>query len=184
MDKYDRKKYLLIGIIITISGMVIILIDTSNIMFYLLGRGMFVGIGLGALGPVAYSYAGDVINYDNRSAVSGGIAVIGIVSSGLGIVLSVVIARQGVFHPYLTILFLLVIFLIVIAFITEPLRGREEPEVKIAMKDNKMVFQIESPWQKYYTLWFVRKSDKPDIFQAIEALDAKKLIFGDVSRFD
>jgi len=53
-----------------------------------------------------------------------------------------------------------------------------------AMKDNKMVFQTRQIRQKNFTHWFMKDFKKPDIFQTIKELDAKRVVFGDVSRFD
>jgi len=52
------------------------------------------------------------------------------------------------------------------------------------MKDNKMVFQVQQIEQKNFTYWFMKDSDRPNIFKVVEGLGATKLLYGDISRFD
>jgi hypothetical protein len=53
-----------------------------------------------------------------------------------------------------------------------------------AIRDDKMVFQVREVEQKNITCWFVDDLTKPDISEITKELDAKRLIYGDVSRFD
>lgn len=139
IDKTDnRKKWLLVGIILTIMGVSIILINKTNVINYFIGRSIFIGIGLGVLGPVAYSYAGDIITFANRSALSGGISIIGIISSGIGILISAFFSRDNIFFPFFVIIIVLIGFLVIFILHTEPMRGREEPEIKNAIENKEM----------------------------------------------
>lgn len=52
------------------------------------------------------------------------------------------------------------------------------------MKDNKMVFQCRQIEQRHFTHWFMKQSNRPDIFKTVVGLGATRLLYGDVSRFD
>jgi hypothetical protein len=52
------------------------------------------------------------------------------------------------------------------------------------MKDDKMVFQIQQVKQEYFTRWFTKETEEPDMFKTVKDLGATRFLYGDVSRFD
>ncbi len=52
------------------------------------------------------------------------------------------------------------------------------------MQENKMLFQVKQIEQKYFIHWFMKQTDRPDIFRTVEGLGVSRLLYGDVSRFD
>ena len=128
IDKFNRKFWALIGLLIIFLGSIVI-IAVSDLHFYVIGR-FLMGIGLGVITPVSYSIAGDVIKFENRSIVGGGLSIAVIAGSGISIIIGGLLGSFNVFLPFFLILLLTFILIIVILLNPDPTRGREEPELR------------------------------------------------------
>ncbi|MHA2365282.1 MAG: MFS transporter, partial [Candidatus Hodarchaeales archaeon] len=133
VDRFKRKFFAISGILITILGALIIIIFPKFVEIYLIGR-FLMGIGLGVITPVSYSLAGDIINYENRSTVSGGLSIAVIAGSGIAILSGSILGSINLFLPFILIILLSIILIILILLIKEPVRGQEEPELRKLVK--------------------------------------------------
>lgn len=128
IDRLNRKFWALVGLLIIFSGTMIIIL-TSSIYYYIIGR-FLMGIGLGVITPVSFSIAGDIINYESRSFVGGGLSIAIIAGSGIAIIIGGGLGSFDIFLPFSLILILTLILIIIILLNPEPIRGREEPELR------------------------------------------------------
>ena len=136
VDKTNRRPLFLIGLFIFIMGNVILLLQTQNIVFYIIGRCIFMGIGLGSLGPAAYSYTGDLLQFEKRSTINSTLSITGIGGIGLGILLSGLVSRIYLFLPFILLILLGLLLMVILFLYPEPIRGSEEPEVKKLLDRN------------------------------------------------
>jgi len=135
IDKSNRKEWALIGIFIIIVGTILI-IFLPNIEYYVVGR-WIMGIGLGVVAPVSFSLAGDLIKYENRGIVSGGLSIAILGGSGLAIIAGGLLGALNVFAPFVLIAFISLIIILLIILMPDPIRGQEEPELR---EFNNIVF--------------------------------------------
>ena len=136
VDKNNRKKIFIIGLLIFMVGVIIILLQTTRIEYYILGRCVFMAIGLGALGPAFASYAGDILTFEKRSTLNSTLSVTGIGGLGIGILISSIFSGIYLFLPFLILLVISIFLVIVIYFYPEPIRGGEEPEIRDVLEKN------------------------------------------------
>ena len=136
VDKANRQRIFILGLIIFIIGSVIVLLQTSNILFYVIGRGLFMAIGIGSLGPAASSYAGDLLSFEKRSTINSTLSITGIGGLGVGILASSILSIFYLFLPFILLIILSLILLAIIIVYPEPIRGSEEPEIKNILAKN------------------------------------------------
>ena len=136
VDKKNRQPLFIIGLIIFIIGDILILIQPQNILFYIIGRCLFMGTGLGALGPAAYSYAGDLLSFEKRSTINSTLSITGIGGLGVGILLSGLLSRIYLFLPFISLILLAMGLMALLFIYPVPIRGSEEPEIKKILEKN------------------------------------------------
>lgn len=155
VDKNNRKKIFIIGLIIFMMGDILILFQTHFIMYYIFGRCFFMGIGLGALGPAFASYAGDILTFEKRSTLNSTLSVTGISGLGIGILLSSILSRFYLFLPFVVLFFISAFLVVIIYFYPEPIRGGEEPEIRVILDKNghriEKVREIEESYSQNIT---------------------------------
>ena len=153
VDKANRQRIFALGLIIFIGGLVIVLLQTSNILYYVIGRGLFMAIGIGSLGPAASSYAGDLLSFEKRSTINSTLSITGIGGIGVGILSSSILSSFYLFLPFIILIFLSLILLLIIIVYPEPIRGSEEPEIKniLARNNNskQKVIEIEQNYSHH-----------------------------------
>ena len=156
VDKNNRKKIFIIGLIIFMVGVLLILVQTQLIIYYIIGRCFFMGIGLGALGPAFASYAGDVLTFEKRSTLNSTLSVTGISGLGLGILLSSIFSTINLFLPFVILFFISFLLIIIIYLYPEPIRGGEEPEIRDVLDKNgrtvEQVREIEESYSQNITI--------------------------------
>ena len=159
-DKTPRKPLLISGLAIFILGDILILIQPQNVVFYFIGRVFFMSVGIGALGPASYSYLGDLLSFDKRSTINSTLSIIGIGGTGLGILLSGLLSNIYLFLPFIILIFFAFFLLLIIWFYPEPIRGKNEPEIKrildINSKSENKIKELEDTYCHNITLSSVK----------------------------
>lgn len=130
VDKSNRQKIFIIGLILFLIGTLVVLINTHNLLYYIIGRGLFMATGLGSLGPAASSYAGDLLSFEKRSTINSTLSITGIGGIGVGIIISSILSEFYLFLPFVFLFFLGLALLILLIIYPEPIRGSEEPEIR------------------------------------------------------
>ncbi len=129
-DKTNRRPLFIIGLLIFIMGDMLIIFQPQNVVYYLIGRCFLMGIGIGALGPAAYSYTGDLLSFEKRSQINSTLSIIGIGGIGFGIISSGILSRFSLFLPFIILGLTGLPLMAILIMFPEPIRGKEEPEIK------------------------------------------------------
>lgn len=129
-DRYNRKLLALAGTsLLGFSSILISLLSPEEPFLYVLLR-IIMGIGLGSVVPVTYSWLGDLASFKSRGTVSAGIAFFGIIGSGVGILTGGLFGSLGVWRlAFMTIGIVSIALLVLLLLIQFPTRGSQEPEL-------------------------------------------------------
>jgi MFS family permease len=156
----NRNSIFAIGLLIFIIGNLGIILISNNMLIYIIGRCLFMGIGLGAIGPAAHSYAGDLLSFEKRSTINSTLSITGIGGLGVGIILSGILSRINLFLPFTALIILAIVLMGILYFYPEPIRGSEEPEIRYILESNSTtsakVKEIEDSYSQNISILSVK----------------------------